>query len=127
MEPSNARRCLRKLWDGVLDWGTLMPRQDFPYFLRDVVNQTLAGESVLPWFQVTSVPERLLHGGKHQALVDQGLIDGVNFAESVQLRAANKGIKAGEKELQFVKDASELFDGQPVVPPKDFGSQPKVL
>ena len=65
------------------------------------------------------MPGQTLHRWKHQALVDVGLIDGVDSAEGAELRAANKRIKALEKELQLVKDASELFDAQAVVPPKD--------
>jgi transposase len=47
------------------------------------------------------------------------MADGVNPAESAQLPAANKRIKALEKELQLVKDASGLFDARARVPPKD--------
>ena len=65
------------------------------------------------------MPGQTLHRWKRQALVDVGLIDGVDSAEAAELRAANKCIKALEKELQLVKDASELFDAQAVVPPKD--------
>jgi transposase-like protein len=79
----------------------------------------LAGESVLSLVQELSVPEQTLHRWKHQALIDVDLIDGVDSAEGAELRAANKRIKALEKELRLVKDASELFDAQAVVPPKD--------
>ena len=96
-----------------------MPRQYPPHFRRDLVNRMLAGESALSLVRETSVPEQTLHRWKHQALVDQGLVHGVNSTESAQLRAANKRIKALEKELQLVKDASELFDAKAVVPPKD--------
>ena len=96
-----------------------MPRQYPSHFRRDMVNRMLAGESVLSLVQETSVPEQTLHRWKHQALIDGGLIDGVVSAESAQLREAKKGIKTLEKELQLVKDASELFDAQAVVPPKD--------
>lgn len=95
-----------------------MPRQYPPHFRHDMVNRMLAGESVLALVQETSVPEQTLHRWKHQALIDVGLIDGVDSAESAQLRAANKRIKTLEKELQLVKDASELFGAQAVVPPK---------
>jgi transposase len=102
-----------------------MPRQYPPHFRRDMVNRMLAGESVLSLVQETSVPEQTLHRWKNQALIDVGLIDGVDSAESAQLRAANKRIKTLEKELQLVKDASELFGAQAVVPPKDGRPLPK--
>ena len=101
-----------------------MPRQYPPHFRRDMVNGMLAGESVLSLVQETSVPEQTLHRWKHQALIDVGLTDGVDSAEGAELRAANKRIKALEKELQLVKDPSELFDAQPVVPPKDGRPKP---
>ena len=101
-----------------------MPRQYPPHFRRDMVNRMLAGERVLSLVQETSVPEQTLHRWKHQALVDVGLIDGVDSAEGAELRAANKRIKALEKEFQLVKDAAELFDAQAVVPPKDGRPEP---
>ena len=101
-----------------------MPRQYPPHFRRDMVDRMLAGESVLSLVQETSVPEQTLHRWKHQALVDVGLIDGVDSAEGAELREANKRIKALEKELQLVKDAAELFDAQAVVPPKDGRPEP---
>jgi len=102
-----------------------MPRQYPPHFRRDMVNRMLAGERVLSLVQETSVLEQTLYRWKHQALIDEGMVDGVNSAESAQLRAANKRIKALEKELELVKDASELFDVQAVVPPKDGRPLPK--
>jgi len=44
--------------------------------------------------------------------------DGVDSRESAALRAASKRIKALEKELQLVKDASEIYDSLVVVNPK---------
>lgn len=46
-------------------------------------------------------------------------MDGVDSEEGAELRAATKRIKAWEKELELVTDASELVDAQAVVPPKD--------
>jgi ribosomal protein S2 len=59
-----------------------------------------------------------LHRWKHQALIDAGLVEGIDSAESTALRAARKRIKALEKELQPVKDASEIYDSLAVVDPK---------
>jgi transposase-like protein len=79
----------------------------------------LGGESVLSLVPETSVPEQTLNRWKHQALVHAGLVDGVDSGEHAQLRAARKRIKALEKELQLVKDASDLFDRTAVVDRRD--------
>lgn len=85
----------------------------------------LAGGSVSSLVLETSLPEQTLHRWKHPALVDHGLVDGVNSAGSAELRAANKRIEALKNEPQLVKDRPELFDAQAVVPPKDAGPQPR--
>lgn len=90
-----------------------------------MVNRMLAGEKLL------ILGSRDLRAGADSSpveapgLVDKGMVDEVNSTESAQLREAKKRIKALEKELQPVKDASELFDVQPVVPPKDGRPLPK--
>lgn len=61
----------------------------------------LAGESVSSLVQETSLPELTRHRWKHKALVDHGLVNGVNSTENAELRAANKRITALEKELQL--------------------------
>ena len=96
----------------------LMPRQYPPHFRRDMVNRMVAGESVLSLVEETSVPEQTLHRWKHQALIDAGVKDGLDSQESAELRSLRKRIRVLEQELQLVKDASELFDAQAVVPPK---------
>jgi transposase-like protein len=95
-----------------------MPRQYPPHFRRDMVNRMVAGESVLSLVEETSVPEQTLHRWKHQALIDAGVKDGLDSQESAELRSLRKRIRVLEQELQLVKDASELFDAQAVVPPK---------
>jgi putative transposase len=67
----------------------------------------------------TGVPEQTLHRWKHQALIDAGLVDGIDSTQSAALRAAHKRIKFLEKELQLVKDASEIYDSLAVVDPKE--------
>jgi transposase-like protein len=83
-----------------------------------MVNRMVAGESVLSLVEETSVPEQTLHRWKHQALIDAGVKDGLDSQESAELRSLRKRIRVLEQELQLVKDASELFDAQAVVPPK---------
>ena len=60
-----------------------------------------------------------MHQWKHQALIDAGLVDGIDSTQSAALRAAHKRIKFLEKELQLVKDASEIYDSLAVVDPKE--------
>jgi len=96
-----------------------MPRQYPPHFRQEMVDRMLAGETVLALVRESSVPEQTLHRWKHQTLVDEGLVDGVDSSAHAERRAARKRIKALEKELRLVKDASELFDRMAVVDPKD--------
>jgi hypothetical protein len=64
------------------------------------------------------VPEQTLHRWKHQGLIVMGVKDGVDSRESAVLRAASKRFKALKKELQLVKDASEIYDSLVVLDPK---------
>ena len=95
-----------------------MPRQYPPGLGDELVQRMLDGEPVLAVREDTGVPEQTLHRWKHQGLIDTGVKDGVDSRESAALSAANKRIKALEKELQLVKDASEIYDSLVVVNPK---------
>ena len=79
----------------------------------------LAGESVSGLVLESGAPMQTLHRWKHQALIDAGLVEGTDSAESAALRATRKRIKALEQELQLVKDASGIYDSLAVVDPKD--------
>jgi hypothetical protein len=87
-----------------------------------MANRILAWESILSLAHETSVSEQTPHRWKHQALINVGLIDGVDSDECAQLREANERIKALEKELPLVKDASDLFDARAVVPQETVGN-----
>jgi len=87
-----------------------MPRQYPTGFRDEMVRRTLAGEPVPTVCSDTGIPEQTLHRWKHQALVDVGLSEGIDSTESAALRAAHKRIRSLEKELQLVKDASEIYD-----------------
>ena len=52
------------------------------------------------------------------------MVEGVNSAESAELQEVKKRIKALEKELQLVKNDSELFDAQAVVTTKGVRQEP---
>ena len=96
-----------------------MPRQYPPHFRREMVDRMLGGEAVLALVLETRVPEQTLHRWKHQALIDAGLVEGVDSTQNAELRAAKKRIKALEEELQLVREASALFDSLAVVDPKE--------
>jgi len=87
-----------------------MPRQYPTGFRDEMVRRMLAGESVSGLVLESGVPMQTLHRWKHQALIDAGLVEGIDSAESAALRAAHKRIKALEQELQLVQDASEIYD-----------------
>jgi transposase-like protein len=95
-----------------------MSRQYPTGFRDEMVGRMLAGQSVLALCSDSGVPEQTLHRWKRQALIDSGLVDGIDSTESAALRAAYKRIRALEKELQLVKDASEIYDSLAVVDPK---------
>jgi transposase-like protein len=78
-----------------------------------------ADESVVSLVAGTGGPEQTLHEWKTQGRVDAGLAYGVTSTESQALRDAHRRIKELEDELALVKAASEIFDAQAVVDPKD--------
>ena len=96
-----------------------MPRQYPTGFWDEMVRRMLTGEPVLTICSDTGVPEQTLHRWKHQAFIDADLVDGIDSTESAALRAAHKRIKFLEKELELVKDASEIYDSLAVVDPKE--------
>jgi len=92
-----------------------MPCQ-YPIGFRDeMVRRMLTGEFVLTICSGSGVPEQTLHRWKHQALIDSGLAAGVDSTLSAALRAAHMRIKFLEKDLQLVKDASNIYDSLAVV------------
>ena len=99
--------------------GHLIPRQHMPHLHRQLVNRMLAVENVLSLVGERSAPEQMLHRWKHKDLANAGLKDGPDSQASTALRAAGRRIRALEKELQLLKDASLLFGEQAVVTPKD--------
>ena len=95
-----------------------MPRQYPTGFRDEMVRWMLAGEPVLTVCSETGVPEQTLHCWRLPALIDVGLVEGIDSTESAALRAVNKRIKALEKELQLVKNASEIYNSLVVVDPQ---------
>jgi transposase len=60
-----------------------------------------------------------LHRWKHQALIDAGHVPGRKSFEPDELAWAQRRINDLETELELVKAASALFNGEEVVRPKD--------
>ena len=90
-----------------------MPRKYLITFREDMIHRMLGGEYVLGLVNESDVPEQTLHRWKHEAHVD-----GVTLSGNSAISSAHKRIKALEKELQPVKDASEIYDSLAVVDPK---------
>lgn len=71
-----------------------MTRQCLTRWRPDLVTGVLVGDSVLSLVKETSVLESTLQRWKHRVLVDVGLIDDLESAESAHLIAVNKSITA---------------------------------
>ena len=87
-------------------------------FRMAACERMLAGERVEALAAEIEVPAGTLYRWKHQALVDAGLKPGVRSYEPNELERARGRIKDLEAELELVKAASALFNGEEVVRPK---------
>jgi transposase-like protein len=78
----------------------------------------LAGERVEALAVEMKVSPGTLYRWKHQALIDAGRKPGQKSYEPDELARARRRIKDLEAELELVKAASALFNGEEVVRPK---------
>jgi transposase-like protein len=78
----------------------------------------LAGERVEEVAKELEVSAGTLYRWKRQALIDVGRKPGVKSFEPDELDRARRRIKDLEAELELVKAASALFNGEEVVRPK---------
>jgi transposase-like protein len=78
----------------------------------------LAGERVESLAGELDVSPGTLYRWKRQALIDVGRRPGVKSFEPDELQRARRRIKDLESELELVKAASALFNGEVVVRPK---------
>ena len=78
----------------------------------------LAGERVEDVARDLEVPAGTLYRWKKQALIDAGLRPGTKSFEPDELARARRRIKDLEHELEMVKAAAALFNGDEVVRPK---------
>ncbi len=87
-------------------------------FRDKVCQRLLDGERVEDLANEFEVSAQTLYRWKKQALIDAGLKVGVKSFEPDELQRARRRIKDLESELELVKAASALFNGEEVVRPK---------
>jgi len=78
----------------------------------------LAGERPEDLAKELGVSMATLYRWKRQALIDVGRKPGIKSYEPDELARARKRIKELEAELELVKAASALFNGEEVIRPK---------
>ncbi len=87
-------------------------------FREAACQRMLAGERVDELGEGLGVSLATLHRWKHQALIDADRKPGVKSFKPDELGRARRRIKDLEAELELVKAASALFNGEEVVRPK---------
>lgn len=91
----------------------------YPTALREAASRRmLDGERVADLARELDIPVGTLFRWKKQALVDAGRRPGQRSYEPDELARARRRIKDLEAELEIVKAASALFNGEEVVRPK---------
>ena len=83
-----------------------------------ICERLLNGERVDALAEETGITIVTLYRWKKQALVDAGRRPGTKSHEVDELARAERKIKALESELEMVKAATALFNGEEVVRPK---------
>jgi transposase-like protein len=102
-----------------------MPKRYPNEFRRAVCRRLVDGEKVSSSAKELSVSEATLYLWKRQALIDAGRAEGVKSFEADELAQAHKTIAELEAELEAVKAASALFNGEEPVSPKGGARLPK--
>jgi transposase-like protein len=102
-----------------------MPKRYAREFRRAVCERLVAGEKVRSLSEELGVAEATLYRWKRQALIDVGRKEGLKSFEADELARAHKTIAELEAELEAVKAASALFNGEEPVSPKDGARLPK--
>src|SRR5450631_2889269 len=88
-------------------------------FRESACRRLLANERPEDLAAELDVSAATLYRWKAQALIDAGRKPGVKSYEPDELARARRRIKDLESELELVKAASALFNGEEVVRPKD--------
>jgi transposase-like protein len=102
-----------------------MPKQYAREFRRAVCTRLVAGERVSSLSEELGVSEGTLYLWKRQALIDAGRAEGVKSFEADELAQAHKTIAELEAELEAVKAAVALFNGEEPVSPKGGARLPR--
>jgi len=102
-----------------------MPKRYAREFRRAVCERLVAGEQVSSLAKELEVSEATLHRWKGQALIDAGRAEGIKSFEVDELAQAQKTIAELEAELEAVKAASALFNGEEPVSPKGGARLPR--
>ncbi len=102
-----------------------MPKQYAREFRRAVCARLVAGERVSALSKEVGVSEGTLYLWKRQALIDAGRAEGVKSFEADELAQALRTIAELEAELEAVKAAVALFNGEEPVSPKGGARLPK--
>jgi len=102
-----------------------MPKQYAREFRRAVCARLVAGEKVSELSKELGVSEATLYLWKRQALIDAGRAEGIKSFEADELAQAHRTIAELEAELEAVKAASALFNGEEPVSPKGGARLPK--
>jgi len=102
-----------------------MPKQYAREFRRAVCERLVAGERVGSLSKEVGVSEGTLYLWKRQALIDAGRAEGVKSFEADELAQAHRTIAELEAELEAVKAAVALFNGEEPVLPKGGARLPK--
>jgi transposase-like protein len=92
---------------------------------RAVGERLLAGEKVSTLSKEPGISEATLYLWRRQALVDAGRAEGVKSFEADELAQAQKTIAELEAELEAVKAASALYNGEEPISPKGGARLPR--
>jgi transposase len=102
-----------------------MPKRYGREFRRAICERLVAGERVSTLSEESGISPATLHLWKRQALIDAGLRPGTKSVEVDQLAQAHRTITELEAELEAVKAASALFNGEEPVSPKGGARLPR--
>jgi len=102
-----------------------MPKRYARDFRRAVCARLVAGEKVSSLSKELGVSEPTLYHWKRQALIDAGRAEGIKSFEADELAQALRTVAELEAELEAVKAASALFNGEEIVGPKGVARLPK--
>ena len=102
-----------------------MPKRYPREFRRAVCERLVGGERVSSLSKEVGVSEGPLYLWKRQALIDAGRAEGIKSFEADELAQAHRTIAELEAELEAVKAAVALFNGEEPVSPKGGARLPK--